>query len=237
MASYINYLRSLVPDSSSSSGTSVSSRESKRSPDVEIDTPPRKKLRKQNLDGGADENSIEINDSNNRNQASPPFQQGTNIYSDQNVQINVQAVEHQRHTRFRAEDHLYQVKIHPKRRTSPILLSLETALKEALMAILMTLQNNYSQTAHHQIYITIIESKIKHGLNTGNYDLAAPPTHIVNRALTILHSYLKSNQTMKLSDSFKVQIKVLSHGHTQHLETTNPRFTKKIFRDYKRIRN
>ncbi len=255
MSDYLKYLRSLVPDTDSESESNTSSIVSKNNKRKFGDNPEngdgqhnmQKKPRiETHLFGEGQENSSTESgqDEHTENSPSPsstrgtvPFQQGTNIFSDSNVEINVQLVEHQRHTRFRAEDHLYQVKIRPNRRTSPLLLSLETALKEALSAILERLQNNYPPEYHHQVYITIIENKIKHGLNTGNYDLAAPPSHIVNRALTILHSYLKSNQTMKLSDSFKVQIKVLSHNHTRYLEANNPRFTKKTFRDYNRIRN
>ncbi len=243
MTDYVNYLRSLVPDSSESSSTGSSSQSQKRRLDSQATTNiPSKRLRSTGpdivnteLSGGDDIENLTTNQS--ATTPSQPFQQGTTIYSDTNVEVHIQAVDHQRHTRFRAEDHLFQVTIHPNRRRAPMLLSLETALKEALMSILLQLQNNYPSTSHHQVYITIIENKIKHGLNTGNYDLSAPPTHVVNRALTILHSYLKSNQTMKLSDSFKIQIKVLSHRHTQHLVSNKPRFQKKIFRDYKRIRN
>ncbi len=172
-----------------------------------------------------------------RHMPSPSFPSGTTIYSNQNVRINIQSVEHQRHTRFRAEDHLYQINIVPIRRSAPLLLSLETALEESLKLILLKLQKRYSRNLHHQVYITIIENNILHGLNTGNYDLGAPPTIIINRVLTILHSYLKSNQTMKLNDSFKVQIKILSHNHSNHLQRNNPRFQKHIFRDFRRIRN
>ena len=246
MADYINYLRSLAPESSesesntSSMSTESRNRDEENGENEELIPPkqPRLATNTANISGGA--STSQTNNSNSNLDAggsSQPFQQGTNIFSDANIEVNVQAVEHQRHTRFRAEDHLYQVTLHPTRRTAPILLSLETALKEALMAILLRLQNNYPSSFHHQVYITIIEKKIKHGLNTGNYDLAAPPIHVVNRALTILHSYLKSNQTMKLNDSFKIQIKILSHRHTAHLISQNPRFQKKIFRDYKRIRN
>ncbi len=166
-----------------------------------------------------------------------PFQRGTDIYTDSNVRIHIQSVEHQRHTRFRAEDHLFQIKIYPNRRSAPLLLALETALENALFQILQKLKTTYSHDLHHQIYLTIIEQNILHGLNTGNYDLSAPPHEIVNRALTILHSYLKSNQTMKLNDSFKIQIKILSQNHTSYSERYNPTFKKKIFRDYTRIRN
>ncbi len=167
----------------------------------------------------------------------PTFNQGTNVYSDPNIDINIRGIEHQRNTRFRAEDHLYEINIIPRRRTAPLLLSLEMALKEALLSILFTLRNSYPHNLHHQVYITIIEKSILHGLNTGNFDLNAPPKDIVNRALTIFHSYLKSKQTMQLNDSFKIQVKVLSHNHSNLLELKNPRFRKRIFRDFSKIRN
>ncbi len=178
-----------------------------------------------------------VNQQNLNKLPQAPFQQGTNIYSDSNVRIQIQSIEHQRHTRFRAEDHLFQINIYPNRRSAPLLLSLETALQNALLEILHELKKTYSHEMHHQIYLTIIEQNILHGLNTGNYDLSAPPREIVNRALTILHSYLKSNQTMKLNDSFKIQIKILSQNHTRHAQKNNPRLKKRIFRDYAKIRN
>ncbi len=165
------------------------------------------------------------------------YEKGTLVYRDMNVDVEVKAVDHKRNTRFRSDDHLYEINIHPKRRNAPLLLSLETALREALLAILMTLKGNYSTDLHHQVYVTIIEKNILHGLNTGNFDLNGPSHEIVNRALTILHSYLKSNQTMKLNDSFKIQIRVLGHRHTEHLLRHNPRFTKKMFYTYGKIRN
>ena len=166
-----------------------------------------------------------------------PYERGTIVFSDRNVEITVQSVRHQRNTRFRTQDHLYQININPRRRSAPLLLSLERAIQEGLTTILMRLKQSYPANLHHQIYLTIIERNILHGLNTGNFDLNSPAPLIINRALTILHSYLKSKQTLRLNDSFKIQIKVLSHAHTRHMERTKPAFRKHIYQNYSRIRN
>ncbi len=177
------------------------------------------------------------NDPQKREKVGNLFEKGTIIFSDKNVDIKVKSIANQRNTRFRADDHLYQINILPHRRTAPLLLSLETAIREALSVILLKLKSMYAENLHHQIYLTIIEQNILHGLNTGNYDINSPANVIVNRAMTILHSYLKSQQTLRLNNSFKIQIKVLSHRHTHHLQATKPSFKKHVFRNFSRFRN
>ncbi len=177
------------------------------------------------------------NDPDKRTKVGNIFDKGMVAFSDKNIDISIQSVANQRNTRFRADDHLYQINIKPHRRTAPLLLSLEEAIREALAFILLKLKPMYGENLHHQIYITIIEQNIIHGLNTGNYDLNAPSNIIINRAMTILHSYLKSKQTLRLNNSFKIQIKVLSHRHTNHLMSTKPTFKKHVYRNYSRFRN
>ncbi len=169
------------------------------------------------------------NDPNKREKVGNDFEKGTIVFSDNNVAISVKSVANQRNTRFRVDDHLYQINIKPHRRTPPLLLSLERAIREALFAILLKLKHMYGSNLHHQIYLTIIEQSILHGLNTGNYEINSPANIIINRVMTILHSYLKSKQTLRLNNSFKIQIKVLSHRHMQHLVSTKPKFQKHLY--------
>ncbi len=176
------------------------------------------------------------NDPEKRTKVGNIFESGMVAYSDKNVEIRVKSVANQQNTRFRTDDHLYQINIEARRRSAPLLLSLETAIREALTFILLRLKKMYAQNLHHQIYLTIIEQNILHGLNTGNFDINSAPNIITNRALTILHSYLKSKQTLRLNNSFKIQIKVLSHKHTQHL-SSKPKFKKHVYRDFSRFRN
>ncbi len=45
----------------------------------------------------------------------------------------------------------------------------------------------------------------------------------------MLYNYLKSKQTLKLNNSFKIQIKVLSRRHTNDLVQQNRRFRQHIY--------
>ncbi len=177
------------------------------------------------------------NDPEKREKVGNIFEKGTVVFSDPNIEITIRSIANVRNTRFRAHDHLYQINIKQQRRTSPLLLSLENAIREALSSILIKLKGLYAENLHHQIYLTIIEQNIIHGLNTGNYDINAPANVIINRAMTILHSYLKSNQTLRLNNTFKIQIKVLSHRHTHHLIRTKPSFKKHVFHNFSRFQN
>ncbi len=81
------------------------------------------------------------------------------------------------------------------------------------------MKNVYGKDLHHQVYITIIEKKILHGLNSGNYDINTPSGIIANRVLSMLYNYLKSFQTLRINPSFKIQVKVLSVPHMSYMET------------------
>ncbi len=257
---YRNYLRSLVSQETSSDdsddlSTQLSRKRTKSSQPDKTDENERKRkyARSENTYTGVGEDPQEgtsrgpilrretphslENDPDKRAKVGDQFQKGTVVFSDKNVDIHVQSIGNNRNTRFRTEDHLYQITINPHRRTAPLILSLEKALREALTLILLKLKGMYAANLHHQIYLTIIEQNILHGLNTGNYDINSPANIIVNRAMTILHSYLKSKQTLRLNNSFKIQLKVLSHRHTHHLVTTKPQFQKHVFRNFSRFRN
>ncbi len=106
-------------------------------------------------------------------------------------------------------------------------------MKKALEAVLNSLKLVYGRDLHHQVYVTIIENKILHGLNSGNYDINTPSSIISNRVLSMLYNYLKSYQTLRINPSFKIQVKVLSVPHMTYLETVENRrnsYDKKIYR-------
>ncbi len=75
---------------------------------------------------------------------------------------------------------------------------------------------------------TVCERNILRGLNTGNYSLNWPSTTLARQVMAVLHSYLKSHETFRLNNSFKVNAKVLSLRHASELEKRNPRFRKDI---------
>ena len=64
----------------------------------------------------------------------------------------------------------------------------------------------------------MIEKNILKGLNSGNYSLNTPSWQIARWVMAMLYNYLKSRQTLKLNNSFKIHIKVLSTRHANDLE-------------------
>ena len=131
--------------------------------------------------------------------------------------FTAQKVAFKRNTRFSIDDHLFNLIVSGKRRQPPLVFNIAKGLKLALTKLLDYLKKIYNKDNHHQVFVTVIESKILRGLNSGNYDLSTPSSIIANRVLSMLYNYLKSYQTLRVNPSFKVQTRVLSLKHVQHL--------------------
>ncbi len=156
----------------------------------------------------------------------PLFKQGTDIYKDDEYIANIKAVSHKRRTQYSLSDHLFDVKIRPRNQDEkPYLINLEEVIGKALVNILDQLKEAYdAKQNQNQIYITIIDKNILKGINTGNYSLHTPSFLIARWVMALLYHYLKSEQTLRLNDTFKIQIKVLSARHVRDLEKKKPRF-------------
>ncbi len=158
-----------------------------------------------------------------------PYRQGTTVYENAEFRLKVKSVRHARRTRYMLSDHLYSMWVEQKRRVAPFLADMEEALEPGLIEVLNRLKSVYVARHHYQIYVTIISNSIQSGLNSGNYSLNTPSNKIARWMLGMLYNFLKSNQTLKLDHSFKIQIKVLSLHHTHNLEQNNPRFRRHIY--------
>ena len=170
-----------------------------------------------------DEGTFEDNDTEPRDIRSIPhpiYSQGRTVYEDEFYKVYVKAVSHRQRTRYSLSDHLFDLKVIPKENhESPFLIDLEEVLEKGLVHVLERLQDVYSSARNqNQIYVTVVEENILHGLNSGNYSLHTPARKIARWVLGMLYNYLKSKQTLQLNKSFKIQIKVLSHRHTTDLE-------------------
>ncbi len=182
-------------------------------------------------DQDADIQDNNSNEEENENHAVPHpiYSRGKAVYEDHFCKVFVKAVQHNRRTQYSLSDHLFNVWIEPKG-SNPYIVDLEGALEKALIQILDSLKAVYNATQNqNQIYITIIEKNILHGLNSGNYSLQTPSQKIVRWVLSMLYNYLKSDQTLKLNDTFKIQIKVLSLRHVQDLEKFRRKFKRHIY--------
>ena len=159
-----------------------------------------------------------------------PFQEGTKVFSDQNLDIVVKSVAHKKRNRYEINDHLYRVTFHRKTSQKTKLINIEWPLQASLIKIINELKKVYKKDNQHQIYVTVIEKRIKSGLNSGNYSLNTPSAVIARWVLSMLYNYLKSKQTMTLNKSFNVMIKVLSVKHIRDLVKNKNR--KKMFRPH-----
>ncbi len=186
-------------------------------------------------DSGDADQEDNIDDEPEENEAVPHpiYSQGRMVYEDDLFKIYVKAVSHKRVTRYSLSDHLFNVWVEPKQTKTldpPLLFDLEEALEKALIHILDRLKDVYNSPLNqNQIYITVVEENILNGLNSGNYSLNTPSDKIVRWVLSMLYNYLKSDQTLKLSDSFKIQIKVLSVQHTNDLVNHHRRFRRHVY--------
>lgn len=118
------------------------------------------------------------------NPANPPnpanagdlFQQPETVLDIPTLKIVVQRKMFERQKRFKYDDLLFNVKVIPKRwrrkKVKPPLLldSLENIFR-ALVKIIDRLKLYYANDDHRQLYLTVIERGINHGLNGGNFSI------------------------------------------------------------------
>jgi len=57
-------------------------------------------------------------------------------------------------------------------------------------------------------------------------------TEMTDRVLTMLSNYLLSNQSLKVNETFKVYLKVLSVDHMKHRAANPPRYSKALYRSH-----
>ncbi len=204
-----------------------------RAPEAQVDEEDDNQpdIPQHDLEGGAERDRAEDDDED----APPartqdPFHEGTIVYEEPEFRLKVKSVQHVRRTRYMLSDHLYSIWIELKQRGQPpLLLDLEKAIEQGIITVLNELKSVYPSHHQYQIYVTIIAEKIKSGLNSGNYSLNTPSEKIARWMLSMLYNYLKSKQTMRLDKTFKIQIKVLSVGHTNNLAQNNVKFRKHVY--------
>ena len=80
------------------------------------------------------------------------------------------------------------------------------------------MQNTYDATQRRQAQVAVIErSMTSSSLNTSFFDLNTPVEEIVGYIFSMMRSFLRSFQTLKIDNSFKINVKVLSLKHMANL--------------------
>jgi len=150
--------------------------------------------------------------------ANGPYDQGQVIYQgvQSNLRLKIKKIRHQRETDF-LEDHLFEISVNEieRRQRSPLLITLLMIFRTALINILNDLSRFYDEENNHQMYVTVIDDSINHGLNTGNYNVRTDPELVTDRILTMLYNFLTSHMSLRLNQSFRFNIKVLSVRHAR----------------------
>lgn len=122
------------------------------------------------------------------------FRNPTVVYQDHQLTISVKRKEFKRQVRFKLDDILFSMTIKKKRLRSssvqPLLLTLLESLHRGLTKIIKELQRHYSGN-NHQLYVTICENRIQHGLNTGNYSIREKASVISYASIDALYYYLQ----------------------------------------------
>lgn len=128
--------------------------------------------------------------------------------------MEVRKKRHIRETNY-LDDHLFEITVTEKnqRIRRPLLVDLLLIFKAALVAFLTELANFYDVHNNHQMYVTVIENNIQHGLNTGNFNVRTNPEVVATHVLNMLYNYLTSNISLRVNNSFRFNIKVLSLRH------------------------
>ena len=176
-----------------------------------------------------DEPEEEVDEENAARRQLAPFRRtGTIVFEDNILKVIAVEVSHKRYSRFNVGDHLYALNFRVKAQNPPLLLDIQNALNQAIIQVLDKLKTVYPQDEHFQVYLTIISQEISNGLNSGNYSLKTPSPVIARWMTSMLYHFLKSNQTIRLNNTFHIKVKVLSVAHTNHLIRRKTSFQKHV---------
>ena len=150
------------------------------------------------------------------------------VFENNDFYASLRQIDHRRETRFHLSDHLFEMKIHAKTERPATIEGLFEILNSAIMQSVSSLQRLYNNDFRRQLYCTVIDNSINHGLNSGNFDIRTPADAIAGTMLEMLENFLLSNQDLELNNSFKVQFKVLSVAHYGHNIQNVPNFVPHI---------
>jgi len=113
------------------------------------------------------------------------------------------------------QDHQYHIKIALKnpQEAPPLLSNLLHLFQKGFQYILTNLQTFYNPSDHNVAFLTLYQEPMINGLNTGGFDLQEEVNEMIERVLQMLQQFLISNNSLRLNDTFKVYVNVLSVDH------------------------
>ena len=162
------------------------------------------------------------------------------IFEEGNLQLTIEKGNHIKQKKFRLEDHLFYLRIQLKNPNFdvPLLRDILNFLEVGFDYIITQIRQFYNSEHHNVAFLTLYQQPMINGLNTGGFDIQESGTEIVERILKMLEQFLVSNQTLKLDNTFKVYLKVLSINHMKYNQKSKKRVHRKRTKDfYKRNKN
>lgn len=152
------------------------------------------------------------------------------IFENDFMTLFVYKATHQRQRQFRFQDTLFHIKAALKKNSKPPLLKdLLDILNEALNYLLKNLKTFFNLHDHNVAYFCLVQDPMVNGLNTGPFNLNEDSTKLVDKLLSMLNTYLISNQNLELNNSFKIYVNVLSIDQEKYNKNKKPKKQYKRF--------
>jgi hypothetical protein len=98
----------------------------------------------------------------------------------------------------------------------PLLSDLLQLFQNGFQYILRNLSTFYNPNDHNVIFLTLYQEPMINALNTGGFDIQEGIDEMIERVLKMLQQFLISNNSLRLNNTFKVYVKVLSIDHIKY---------------------
>ena len=154
------------------------------------------------------------------------------IFEEGNLQLIIEKGNHIKQRKFWLEDHLFYLKIKNPNMDTPFLRDILKFLEVGFDYIMTQVRKFYNSEEHNVAFLTLYQQPMINGLNTGGFDIQETGSDIVERILKMLEQFLVSNQTLKLDNTFKVFLKVLSINHMKYNQKSKKRIHRKRTKEF-----
>jgi hypothetical protein len=101
----------------------------------------------------------------------------------------------------------------------PLLINILDILEKGFQFIINNLKTFYKSTDENVVYLTIFQEPMLNGLNAEPFVLQNSSDAMIDRMLSILTTFLVSNQEVRLDETFILYINVLSVEHSEYKRT------------------
>lgn len=158
----------------------------------------------------------------------PPemYKESETLFENSQYSISVQESKFKRQKQFDLYNRLYRIKATTKRsQKNPLLLDVMEIFRQTLEKVIDKIQSAYTQDADkfRQIYLTIHDGAyMSSGINTVNVSLKEDRNVIIDKCLNQFFIFLQSHKEAVLTNTFQIDIKILSLQHVSHRHKNQP---------------